>query len=461
MISFITQIAISGKRESMIRMLNAALCNVESKNVITESDDLDVINHKLMADDGIGGIVIGIPDLLAAEFLEDKLLQEQKQKYEADSHDDECEYSGRSIEVVRVENSESGYTAMFLMDEYEDYRYCDWVNWSDIARLYDCRVIVDVDAFRNDGWYEFCGTTIYEVTDGSVKETHIVPRMEDEEYFEAFDKLCKLNPKRYKQKQIDDLEAKVSALQEKITREKLLFLLENLDETDGHLNVPEGVTHLSLVLLQYTDKLRSIYIPASVDTINKRAISSSNLESIEISPDNPNFCSVNNCILDKDKTRLLIGCRGSVIPEGVAEIEEYAFYGCRGLTSIVIPNSVTVIGNDAFGNCSGLEKMTIPSHVKTVDAEAFRGCTSLSELTIEDGVESLGCASFMGCTALTSVTLPETLTNLPKKVFEDCTSLTDVTLPKHLEDTADDAFKNTPWGGGVVVSAKTDDDLPF
>lgn len=439
MVQYITQIAISGKRESMIRMLNAALCNVESKNVITESDDLDVINHKLMADDGMG-IEIGIPDLLAAEFLEDKLLQEQKQKYEADSHDDEYEYSGRSIEVVRVENSESGYTAKFSMYEYEDYHYCDWVNWSDIARLYDCRVIVDVDAFWNGGFdeYEFCGTTIYEMTDGSVKETHIVPRIEDKEYFEAFDKLCKLNPKRYRQKQIDDLEAKISALQAEISREKLLVLLENLDETDGHLAVPEGVTRLSEVMWPYADKLRSIYIPASVDTINKRAISSSNLESIEISPDNPDFCSVNNCILDKDKTRLLIGCRGSVIPEGVAEIEGYAFYGC-----------------------CGLEKMTIPSHVKRVGSHAFSDCTGLSKLIIEDGVEDLGLASFMGCTALTSVTLPETLTDLPLKVFEGCTSLTDVTLPKHQVDTADDAFKNTPWGGGVVVPAKTDDDLPF
>jgi len=36
--------------------------------------------------------------------------------------------------------------------------------------------------------------------------------------------------------------------------------------------------------------------------------------------------------------------------------EEYAFYGCRSLTSFVIPDSVTTIGNYAFYKCPGVQE---------------------------------------------------------------------------------------------------------
>ena len=45
----------------------------------------------------------------------------------------------------------------------------------------------------------------------------------------------------------------------------------------------------------------------------------------------------------------------------VTEIEEMAFFCCRGLTSITIPTSVTSIGNEAFSGCSNLTSLTIPN----------------------------------------------------------------------------------------------------
>lgn len=40
------------------------------------------------------------------------------------------------------------------------------------------------------------------------------------------------------------------------------------------------------------------------------------------------------------------------IPEGVISIEDLAFNGCTGLTSIEIPNSVISIGDWAFICCN-------------------------------------------------------------------------------------------------------------
>ena len=43
-----------------------------------------------------------------------------------------------------------------------------------------------------------------------------------------------------------------------------------------------------------------------------------------------------------------------VIPNSVTSIEDYAFNGCRELTSVTIPNSVTWISISAFNGCTGL-----------------------------------------------------------------------------------------------------------
>lgn len=437
---YITNIALTGKKKSIVKMLNAVISNVGLEKTITDGDDLETINSKL-TDEKCCGIEIGIPDLLSTEHLSDEQLVQKRNDFGKDCEEDEpynvC--TGRAIEFVRVEDSGDDYIAKFSLYEYEEYCYADYADWSDIARLYGCKVVIDVALFMNGRFAEFCATTIYKMEEGKVKETRIEPKLAVDEYIYAFKKLCKMAPEHYRQLKIQDMEAKVRALQTEISREKLLTRLEHLDETQGHLDVPEGVTYLSGdVLRPYKDKLRNIYIPASVDTINKSAISSSSLETIEISPDNPDFCSVNNCILDKDRTRLLIGCKGSIVPEGVIEIENSAFSGCSGLEEIVIPSHVKIIGRDAFSRCMGLTK-----------------------LTIESGVEKLGWASFMGCTALTSVVLPDSLGDLPAQVFEGCTSLTDVTLPKHLENIVDDAFRNTPFGGGVETTEKVYPDLPF
>ena len=44
----------------------------------------------------------------------------------------------------------------------------------------------------------------------------------------------------------------------------------------------------------------------------------------------------------------------AVIPDGVTKINDYAFQGCTGMTSVSIPGSVTSIGNYAFSGCGSL-----------------------------------------------------------------------------------------------------------
>ena len=81
----------------------------------------------------------------------------------------------------------------------------------------------------------------------------------------------------------------------------------------------------------------------------------------------------------------------------VASIGSYAFYECKGLTSITIPNSVTSIGREAFSNCSGLTSITIPNSVTSIGSRAFANCSSLTSITIPNSVTSIGESAFAYC----------------------------------------------------------------
>ncbi len=70
------------------------------------------------------------------------------------------------------------------------------------------------------------------------------------------------------------------------------------------------------------------------------------------------------------------------IPNGVKNIGDEAFSGCKSLKSVEIPSSVTSIGVCAFGGCETLNNISIPSSVVNIRYGAFRDCVSLDKITL-------------------------------------------------------------------------------
>ena len=121
-------------------------------------------------------------------------------------------------------------------------------------------------------------------------------------------------------------------------------------------------------------------------------------------------------------------------------IGSYAFYGCRGLTSLTLPAGITSIGDYAFSRCSGLTSLNLPAGFTTIGYYAFSGCSGLTSLTLPAGITSIGDYAFHGCSRLTSLNLPAGITSINDDTFSGCSGLTSLTIPAGITSIGSGAF---------------------
>ena len=151
-------------------------------------------------------------------------------------------------------------------------------------------------------------------------------------------------------------------------------------------NIPESVTHIGASAFSYQG-LNSIEVPDGIISIGDRAYYSClsatsitipksvtnighwalyacySLNSIVVEEGNSVYDSRNNCnaIIETATNSLIVACQNTVIPEGVTNIRENAFFNCNALinsnalTSIVLPNTIESIEAFAFSMCSSLD----------------------------------------------------------------------------------------------------------
>ena len=187
------------------------------------------------------------------------------------------------------------------------------------------------------------------------------------------------------------------------------------------ITIPNSVTSIGNEAFKGCNGLTSITIPNSVTSIGSKALEGCNsMTSIVVEEGNPTYDSRDNCnaLIKTASNSLFMGCQNTIIPISVTSIEEKAFYGCSGLTSITIPYSVTSIGGSAFSGCSGLTSVTIPNSVKSIEYFTFSSCSGLTSINIPSSVLSIGEYAFDGCTSLTSITIPENVTSIGGHAFD-------------------------------------------
>ena len=223
-----------------------------------------------------------------------------------------------------------------------------------------------------------------------------------------------------------------------------------------HLILPKTLTTIGKEMF-YRSKLKSVVIPASVETIEAAAFmgcsslatvtfeKASQLKTIGggYSSYYPNYYGA-----FADCTALT----SIEIPASVETIEAAAFMRCSKLATVTFEkgSQLKTIGGDyssyyygVFSDCTALKSIEIPASVETIEAAAFKGCSSLATVTFEKGsqLKTIGggyysssysyyYGAFLDCTALTSIEIPASVETIEATAFKGCSSLATVTFEK-------------------------------
>lgn len=88
-----------------------------------------------------------------------------------------------------------------------------------------------------------------------------------------------------------------------------------------------------------------------------------------------------------------------VIPEGITDIGEIAFYGCVNLREVIFPASLRYIREEAFGD-SGIQEAILPSGLELIGEKAFFGCDSLRRIEVPGRSTAIDRDAFGCCDSL-------------------------------------------------------------
>ena len=139
-------------------------------------------------------------------------------------------------------------------------------------------------------------------------------------------------------------------------------------------------------------------------------------------------------------------------------IPDFAFYGCKTLTSVTIPENITAVGGAAFQNCPNLTtvifnarnctvahtilgdnvtpafnneaitRVEFGPEVRNIPNYIFWGCKGITDVVFGDNIETIGLSAFYGCSSLNNVVIPDGVTSIGGRAFANCKSLNTITF---------------------------------
>ena len=246
--------------------------------------------------------------------------------------------------------------------------------------------------------------------------------------------------------------------------------------------------------------LKRLELPATVKKVEIAEIE--NLQEVVVDKGNTEFSTEDGVLFNKQKTVLLSFPRRRdvkeyLIPDGVEQIAEKAFYDQPFIEEIVFPDSTTAIEKRALANCRSLREVHLGKNIKKIGIESFaytaierfvltpnarfvnqhtwdgktpfygsklkafeldgenelytvidgilyiknswglrlKFCPPAYEghLQIPEEVKVIGSCSCWGCTGITSLFIPEGVETIGDDAFSGCTKLESVDIDGHID----------------------------
>lgn len=132
------------------------------------------------------------------------------------------------------------------------------------------------------------------------------------------------------------------------------------------------------------------------------------------------------------------------VPDGVKEIDGYAFTWNKTIEQVILPDSVQKLAPSCFYDCSNLAIINMPNSIKEIGDWAFKGCSSLQMIDLsKTKISSIGDSMFAGCKTLTEVKLPDSIKVIARGAFSGCAKLGKINLPEGLCYIGHGAFDGT------------------
>lgn len=134
------------------------------------------------------------------------------------------------------------------------------------------------------------------------------------------------------------------------------------------------------------------------------------------------------------------------IPASMQTIYQSTFEKCTSLTTVILHEGLINIGNptsgygDVFAKCSSLTKIDLPSTLQFIGSCAF-DTTGLTKIEIPDSVTTIKYQAFNSCSSLAEVKLPSNLQTIEMNTFSSCPQLQELELPESLTEISPYAFQ--------------------
>ena len=182
--------------------------------------------------------------------------------------------------------------------------------------------------------------------------------------------------------------------------------------------MPNSIVSIGKFAFSACLKLKSLTIPRNVNEIGDFAFTlMPSLEHLVVDESNNTFDSREGCnaIIRTRTNTLCVGCKKTVIPDGVDVIAPNAFTACSAEPGDLEPFEIN-----------------IPESVEIIDAYAFNGCGSLVAVKFSEGLKRIDRWAFLG-TSIESIEIPASVTVI-NEAFWGCSSLKEIKVKKGNRD---------------------------